>query len=266
MSSSSGLRVLERDRPRLERHPADGARARASPHDLGMHRAGPVRAGRRRCGRRLERHAALRTGAGPDLSHLGVHRARVLAGVGSGRRWTSGYRRCGADEGLGVRRELLLARRAAEVVGPAAVILLTDGIGGEDLHAADRVDDVLGGARGGNGHRCPFGSRDRRWPARCRATSRIASGWRRTSPCTQRSRSSRSAPDTHWCLLPLHGHATHGSLHATTGHVTRRRRDLPHPFPHRRVRVCRMCRPLLAEDSRRGTFFSQLSTTGQESI
>ena len=118
MSSSSGLRsssVTVRGSSAIPQMGHAPGASRTISGCIGQVQSVRVAGARRR---RLERHAALRTGARPDLSHLGVHRARVLAGVGSDRRWTSGHRRCGADEGLGVRRELLLTGGAAEVVGP----------------------------------------------------------------------------------------------------------------------------------------------------
>jgi len=90
MSTSSGLRLVDLDGARLERHAALGAVARLVRDDLGCMGTSTRRARRRRHGLGLERHAALRAGDGLVLAHLGAHGqtqaetpARV-AGAGGG--------------------------------------------------------------------------------------------------------------------------------------------------------------------------------------
>ena len=97
-----------------------------------------------RHGDRLERHAAFRACARPDLAHLRIHRTRVLAGVRSGgsRRRRVGSRRLGVQERLGVALEPFEAARVAEVVRLPLVVELPRCVGGIDRHPADGIEHL----------------------------------------------------------------------------------------------------------------------------
>ena len=136
-----------------------------------------------RHGLRLERHAANRTGAGPRLHNLGVHGAGERCG-GSGvlgfwgsevlRFWGAGVLGCwGPEPFCRVRRELVLAAGAAEVIRRPLVFVRVFRGRRIDRHAADGIESL--GIAG-----CRVSHQDHR---PCYRPSCRASDWRLEQAC-----------------------------------------------------------------------------------
>ena len=116
----------------------------------------------------LQRHAALRAGAGVILPHLGVHGAGIDGADNGGcrdgrgcRHWSRGRRSCGGHVPGRIGCEFGLATRAAKVEGMPFVLQRMRRLSGH-RHAADRVFRGLGRLGG----RAYFGRTAAR--ARCR--------------------------------------------------------------------------------------------------
>jgi hypothetical protein len=143
---------------RLQRHAADWARTRTVAHNLGMHRAGPLRLARRDGDVALQRHTALRTGSRMVLADLGIHGTDVgtalfafrCAPFAGDKRWFA------RPFSLRRRRlvlfrigfELLATSARAEIIALVAVGDRRCGLGRINTHAANWIFLQLVGRSG----------------------------------------------------------------------------------------------------------------------
>ena len=143
------------DGHRLERHAADWAEARPVAHDLRMHGAGPLGAGRRHRHLGLQRHPALRTCTWLRRAHLGIHGAHIHRRRRSCRRCSFGSCNRGELRGSSSLHQILLriglkflaATLAAEVIRRALMGEGCGSLGRIDVHAAHRVTLQFAGSR-----------------------------------------------------------------------------------------------------------------------